>query len=124
MKELHERFFALRNQKEQLTSQLKDIQEQLDQVEADLVLSMENTGLSQIKTDGGTIYLRDEVYARVADPALAFSWLRNNGFADVIKETCHARTLSSIVKDNGEVPGVEASFVTKCGYRRVNGAVE
>lgn len=117
MKELHERFFDLRLKKDQLNQQLKEVQLELDQLESDLVLSMENEGLTQIKSDRGTLYLRDEVYARIEDPNQAFAWLRDNEMGDMIKETVNAKSLSSLVKEKGEIPGVISHFVTKVGRR-------
>lgn len=126
MKELHERFFNLRNQKDQLKQQLKEVQEQLNGVESDLLINLENSGLTQIKSETGTIYIRDEIYAKIVDEDHAFAWLRSNHCADLIRQTVNLKQLSATMKqhlENGQdkFPGIEASIVSKIGYRRNGG---
>lgn len=124
---LAEKFFTLRDRKDTINAELKDINSQLDDIEKELVVVMENENLQNFKDDRfGTLYLREEVYARVESEDKFFPWLRDRGMADVIKYTVHAKTLSGIVKELNEkgesVPeGVVAQFITKLGYRKAKG---
>lgn len=125
--ELATKFFELRERKDKVAAELKDINGELDEVEKALVLSLESENLQNFKDARyGTIYLREAVYARVEDEEKFFPWLEETGQADVIKKVVHAKTLSSMVKnmtlDGKELPpGVTAQFMTEIGLRREKG---
>lgn len=118
--ELHKRYVVLREQKDELKKQLSEVQSQLDEAEVELVNWLENNSLTNVKSELGTISLRAEVYARIDDEATAFSWLRENNMGDIIKETVHSKTLASLVKDNGDIPGVVSHYQTKISFRTNN----
>jgi hypothetical protein len=114
---LADEFFALKREKEELTAKLKNVNERIEVADKELQLWMEAQELEQIKTSEGTLFPRTECYARIEDQDAAFAWLKDNGMEDVIKFSVHAKTLSSIAKDQ-EIPGVVTSFVTKIGQRK------
>ena len=117
--ELAESFFVLRAAKVEAEAKLESIKTTLVEIETQLVVRMENEGLQSFKdAENGIVYLREQVYARIADEAMAFEWLRAHDMGDIIKEKVHARTLASIVKDHAEIPGVVASYETKIGHRK------
>jgi hypothetical protein len=118
---LENQFFALRQRKESIEKELDQVKDEIGAVEQQLLLWLENNNLTQIKGPNGTLFLRDEVYARIEDADTAFAWLEEHDMSDVIKRTVHAKTLSSIAKDQGEFPGIKVSLVTKIGFRKAGG---
>lgn len=112
-------YFELRKKKDELEKALDDVKESLAETEKELVLYMENQNLQNF-TDKtyGTIFLREQVYARIDDEGTAFGWFRDHNMGDIIKETIHNKTLCAVVKDNPEIPGVVTTWETKVGYRR------
>lgn len=74
----------------ELEQKLKECQADLRQVqEIDLPAAMAQAGVSEIKLPSGVkITIKDDVYASIPKDErgdLAFTWLRNHGFGDVIK---------------------------------------
>ena len=117
--ELSAKYFALRSKRQEIEDELEKVKEECKDVEGQLVMWLENNALDKVSDENGTIYSRQEVYASIEDRNQAFTWLRENGMEDVIKETVHAKTLSAIVKEHAlNVPGVKAYYETKIGYRR------
>lgn len=117
--ELTNKLYQLREEKKILDEQLSALKEQIETVEADIIAWMEANGLEQIKDKNGTTYLKPDVYARITDEATAFAWLQENGHGDIIKQTVHNRTLTSLVKECGEFPGVQAHYETKIAVRSI-----
>ena len=116
---LTEEYAYLRATKDALAKEAKEVQAKLDKIEQQLVLVMENESLTSFKDERyGTVYLRDEVRASVKDESALFPWLQERNLDDVIKKTIHAKTLSSMVKDYPDMPGVEIFYQTKLGLRK------
>jgi hypothetical protein len=117
--ELAEKYAVLKQGKDRINEELKGINAALEDIEQQLVLTMENEGLQSFKDETfGTFYLRQEIYARVEDEEKAFAWLRAAEMEDVIKRSVHAKTLAALVKEHGEIEGVKSHYVTKIGMRR------
>lgn len=114
---LEEEYFTLTAKKRELTQQLEDVKKDLACVEESLLLWLEDNDLEQIKGEYGTIFTRTDYYARITDEPTAFKWLEENDMGDIIKRTVNSKTLSSVVRDRGEFPGIETSLVTKIGFR-------
>jgi len=114
-----QKYFELRKRKAEVEAQLDEVKGELAQVEKDLVLYMENQNLQNF-TDKtfGTIYLREQVYARIDNEPIAFDWFESHNMSDIIKRTIHNKTLCAVVKENPEIPGVVTTWETKIGYRR------
>ena len=126
--EAADKFFEAREQRDYLKQELKLAQEKLDAAEKELVSFMDSNGLQNFKdATRGMVYLREQLYVRLDDESKAFTWLRENGYADIIKETVNNKTLTSVSKEVLEkdaiaIPGVESTFETKIGFRK--GGVE
>ena len=114
-----DKYFKLRQQKDEAEAVLAQVKEELGQVEKDLVLYMENENLQSFKdATFGTIYLREQVYARIDDEGKAFDWFRTHDLGDLIKATIHNKSLVAVAKENPEIPGVVTAYETKVGYRK------
>ena len=112
-------YFDLRRKKADLEAELSEVKASLAVTEKELVLYMENQNLQSFNDKTfGTIYLREQVYARVDNESSAFGWFDKHQMGDIIKRTVHNKTLCAICKEHPEIPGVVATWETKIGYRR------
>lgn len=55
--------------------------------------------------DGRKVHLQTDMHTGIAaaDRELVYDWLRENGFADLIKDTVHASTLKAFVKEQSSL---------------------
>jgi len=89
--QLGENFKAKSDELELVKAQLVSLEEELKQItEKDIPDKLFELGMSSfILTDGTQITTRPEVYCGITQKhqESAFSWLRNNGYGDLIKNT-------------------------------------
>jgi len=67
-----------------------------------LPMAMDSEGLSNMNIDGvGRVALRSDIYVSIPAAArdVAYDWLRGTGHGGIIKQTVHAGTLRSTVKE-------------------------
>jgi hypothetical protein len=104
--ELAQRFRELKDRKDSLNAELKELQEELSRLETELLpQKMEENEIEKFTTDGvGTIFTQVKVYASVvkADETSLHNWLRDQGHGALIKETVAPGTLNSFVKEQLE----------------------
>lgn len=99
--ELGDRLLALRDRKDELEKALKALNEELDKTELTLVRQMTDEETPLFNRQGRTLYLTTRTYASPAAGAKEqlYSWLKQNGYEDLVKETVHAQSLSSLAKE-------------------------
>lgn len=96
----------LRDQKDDLTAELKEINKGIQNIEElklpDKMKAMEIDKFSVINV--GMIRLISDVraYIKVDDKDEAFTWLEQIGCADIIKRTIHPQTLVAFVRERLE----------------------
>lgn len=102
--------------RKELKAKHKEVNEKYVAACAALLEQWETTGTTTKKRHGiGTLAKSDDVYASITDFEAFKQWAAEHGRLDLIKETCHQRTLSSEVKgfleEGKEVPpGVSVYF--------------
>ena len=108
----------LRNKKEQLETELKTINNTLEEVEATVVDAMVTAELESLKRNGHTYSLRVETFAS-AKPETKnelFEALRNNDAGELVQEQVNAQSLRAFVKElktnnDGEIPAWISDFI-------------
>ena len=91
----------LRVQKKNLEAKVKEINDQIEHTEQGLVGEMVNMELQNFSRAGQMFYLSTKIYASaVADrkPEL-ISWLKANGYGDMVQEQVNAQTLAAWVRE-------------------------
>ena len=82
---------------------LKELKAERDKLELSVLPGlMENAEIESVKLEGiGTLYTvtKPKVSVLVADQPAFYSWLKENGHGDIIKETVHYQTLNSWAKE-------------------------
>lgn len=97
---------ALRDRKEQLEAELKEVNKKKDRLENnDLPREMEDQEITKVSIENlGTLYLQSSVYAyiNVEDREKANDWFKANGYGDIVKESVHHGTLKGWVREQLE----------------------
>lgn len=107
---LADRYKALRDTKQALDNSLKDVNKELDQAEKALIEQMVNEEVPRFDRNGQMFYLSTKMYAspKAGIKDELYDWLKENGYEDMVKETVHAQTLSSFVKEQLEEHNITA----------------
>jgi vacuolar-type H+-ATPase subunit I/STV1 len=89
----------LRDKKDALNAELKELQEQICQTEKVLSEEMINNEVQKFTLDGYTYYLNTRTKA---SPVAKFKqevyqWLKDNGYGDLVYETVNANSFSAFV---------------------------
>lgn len=108
----------LRDKKEQLETELKTINNTLEEVEVTVVDAMVTAELESLKRNGHTYSLRVETFAS-AKPETKnelFEALRNNDAGELVQEQVNAQSLRAFVKElktnnDGEIPAWISDFI-------------
>jgi hypothetical protein len=101
---------AIKNQMEELETQLKALKQQYDELEPQVIDYMTQEGLQRLTVDGRTVYVNRQIWASVdrTNP-LALEILRQNGLTDFIEEKVNGQRISAYVREydkSGEdIPG-------------------
>jgi hypothetical protein len=116
----------LTDQVKELEGQAKTLKFKRDQIKNKLLPeAMEAADQTKFSVEGvGTVYLTNRVFAHInaADREAAYSWFRDNGHGDLIKETVHTSTLNAWAKEQleegGEIPeSIQAAYQTTANLR-------
>lgn len=103
-------FRELKEKKETLEDDLKKLNAEIESVEEQLADQMITEENSSFTRKGKTFYLTEKLFVNsIADKRDDLhSWLKKNGFQDLVKETVHPSTLKGFVKEqleeNEELP--------------------
>lgn len=124
---LTERYAALREQKDAIEETLSACNLQLEAVTQMIFDQYEADEISSVKrSDGGSVTVGTEPYARVVDPVALWDWgMEQENIARSF--TLNWQTLNSLVKELllkrlPEPPGVEAVSRKKITFRRGKGS--
>jgi len=96
-----------RNQKKEIEEALKEINELIAQTEEQLVNSMIEEEMQNFTRNGRQFILTSRTYANAKAgmmPAVC-EWMKDNGLADMVKESVHPQTLQAWVKEQIEEAG-------------------
>ena len=100
--EVLRKFKELREQKTALNSELREVNEQLDQYTNAITEMFATDGIDSIKVDGKTIYKRNQIWAKIEDgkKEQAMEILEKLGFDDMISLSW--QRLSAFVREHIE----------------------
>ncbi|MDQ0340245.1 hypothetical protein J2S00_003050 [Caldalkalibacillus uzonensis] len=123
---LADQLLNLREAKEDLESRLKEINKELEKVENELVEQMRVNELERFNFRGKLFYQQAKTWAspKKEHKEYVYQWLKENGYADLVKETVHSQSFSSLInemlEEEGEVPDDLMPFINlteKVGIR-------
>lgn len=114
-----------RKNRDRLKALLEDAQERLNQAESRLIETLQEKGATATAKYDGLGYValsKPKVYAsyRKEDEEQVFNYLRSIGENDIIKDSVHPSSLSSVVarliEDGREIPD-QVNYYLKTGLR-------
>ena len=92
----------LKDTKKKLEDDLDTINASIKDTSDQILAIWTEAGINQQKLDGvGTFYLHKSFRASATNKELLFSYLKENGQGDMIKETVSPATLTAWAKDSG-----------------------
>ena len=99
--ELADQLTTLRDEKKQVTEQLKQLNAAIDEVDYKLSEAMAASETQNFTRAGKLFYLTTTTHAAAVSGAkdALFTALKTNGYGDLIYETVNANSLSSFVKE-------------------------
>ena len=97
----------LRDQKKKAEDALKEINEMISQTEEQLVAQMVEEEMQNFTRNGRQFILTSRTYANAKAGMMpkVCEWMKDNGLADMVKESVHPQTLQAWVKEQIEEAG-------------------
>ncbi len=100
------KFCELRDAKDELEAQIKEINTNLEALSQLMILEMETAGETLFRLDSGdSLSIKDEPYSSVVDKDAFINYIEKSGQKDLL--TVHYMTMNSMVKErlqNGQEP--------------------
>lgn len=118
-------FCKIRDHKDQLETQVKELNVDLEALSQLLVHEMEGEGLDLFRLDSGdSLSIKDEPYCSVADKNIFINWIKDSRMEDLL--TVHYQTLSAMTKQRLESgkpapPGIKVFMKSSITRRRARG---
>ena len=106
---MSDKLARLKEVKEMMERDLKDVKATIEQVESELVEVMVNEEISSFKRNDKTFYLVTKKHAsiRADQKDEAIEWFKESPeYCDLVKETINAQTLAAWVRERDEDGGV------------------
>lgn len=107
--EMADRLKALKEQKKDLEAQAEAVGAEINALDAQLSDAMAEADLDRFSRNGSTFYLKSRLFASPAagrkDEMMAA--LKANGYGSLVVESVNANTLSSFIKEQREVTGMD-----------------
>jgi len=118
-------FIDLHTKKKDLENQLKDVKYAITQQEQFLIDNLQANEMTKISMNGKTCYTRVNTFAMISNKLEAIQILKNNGYADFIKENYNANSISKLVRDlleenDGQLPEEFGDVITKGQSAKLN----
>ena len=102
-----DRLVTLRDRKKELEDELKEVNAEIAETEEQLVSAMIEEEMQNFTRNGKQFILTNRTYANAKAgmmPAIC-EWMKDNGLADMVKESVHPQTLQAWVKEQLEEAG-------------------
>lgn len=99
----------IRTELDQIGEREKELNERKSKIEQQLIEMMVNEEVEKFTRNGNTFYPTVKTYASIKAEYKeeVFTWMKENGFADLVKEQVNAQSLTSWYKEQteeGELP--------------------
>lgn len=97
---------------------LDAIKEEMQLIDNKFLDFLNSTGQTSIKTDAGTISIREHVSVTIADSNQFFDWIVETGNWDAVQKRASSTVVKSLLNDGQEVPGISLYRVNKISVRK------
>lgn len=101
-------YVRLAKRKAELDAELKGVKSQMKGLEDSLITYYTENNVQSLNVDGRTCYLHRQTWASLKDVQAGVAALKQAGLGDMVKESCHAGTLSAWVREQLEDKDIPA----------------
>ena len=114
-----EELYDLRVRKEELTSQLSEVNKSIDSLEYGLIELLEEAGLDKARSNHGTATLKVELYPQIKDHETFVKWCVDNGKTDMLQKRVSTTSFKEYFNQNNMYPdGVDAYNKKSISFRK------
>jgi hypothetical protein len=116
--QLADRLLELRDRKNALEEEIKEVNAELERVQQELIEQMRLNGLDNFRRNGKLFIPVTKTWAspKAEFKEAVITWLKENGFGDMVKETVHSQTFNSwaneMIEQEGMLPEEIADLVS------------
>jgi len=105
--DISDKLVILRDRKKELEDELKEVNSDITETEEQLVAAMVEEEMQNFTRNGRQFILTNRTYANAKAGMMPeiCSWMKDNGLADMVKESVHPQTLQAWVKEQLEEVG-------------------
>lgn len=99
--DLADKLRALKERKDALKKEEKELNEAIDKTEKELAELMIQEEIQNFSRGGKLFYLQNKVYASAVahKKQELYAWLKENGYGDLVYETVNANSFSAFIKE-------------------------
>lgn len=103
-------YFRLRDQKDGINKELGDVNKRIAEVEGQLIRSMEDHEIEQVRTDRGSLSLKVDVHPQVVELEMFVRWCIEHERVDYLQKRINAGPYREALKEGFPLPDGTDSY--------------
>lgn len=109
----------LRDEKDTLNEQLKEINKYLAEAEAKLLRLMDESDLEKVSTDAATASTKSVNFWKISDKEAFYKWAVNNDRFEMLQSRINSAPANQMFEESNQIPeGTEVTTGLKLNFRR------
>ena len=118
LEEMANEFRALKDQKDALNKQVKDINPQLEYLQKNIISRMQGEGATKISFDAGTFSIKTDIYPQIKDFPAFLEYIVSHKAWELIQKRVNAAPYREMILNEEEIAGLGEYEDTKLNFRR------
>ena len=114
-----DKVFALRKKKAELESAVKDVEGQIADLDAEILESLEASGLEKTATKAGSVSISSATVAQVTDWDTFLAYIYKNKYGHLLQRRVSDPAWRELVEQGKKVPGTTGFTKKRLAYRAV-----
>ena len=90
--------------KQKFEAEDRALRENLEQLEAALLESLNESGVSTVKTDSGTIFTQEDMKASISDWGAYVDWMQRNDAFEMVQKRPAITEVRKYMEEYGDIP--------------------
>ena len=113
------RIAELRDEKDSLNEQLKEVNKYLTEAEAKLLRLMDESDLEKVSTDTATAFTKTTNFWKISNKVSFYKWAVNNGRFEMLQSRLNSAPANQMFEESNQIPeGTEVTTGLKLNFRR------
>jgi hypothetical protein len=113
IKELDKKRFELVQELKKIEETAKQIKEEIDIIDTELIRYATEQGLESIKINNYKIDVKHHLHPKVNDWEAVYSWIKANNRFDILKKELKSTTYAKLIEDGIVIAGTEPNTYTE-----------